>query len=183
MHKKIKKRVLPLSKVYQLLEPGPVVMVTTFDKEQPNIMTMSWYTMIDFEPPIIGCIISNRNFSFNRIKRTKECVINIPTIDLINEAIDCGNCTGKKINKFEKFKLTALPSSTIKAPRIAECYANLECKVIDTSLSNKYNLFILKVTKAWIVTPSLKSPKTIHHRGNGIFMIAGKETKTHSKAK
>jgi hypothetical protein len=43
------KKSFPLSKVYGLLEPGPVVMVTTVRKGRPNIMTMSWHTMIEFE--------------------------------------------------------------------------------------------------------------------------------------
>lgn len=177
-----RKKSLPLSKVYQLLEPGPVVLVSTSDKERPNIMTMSWHTMIDFEPPIVGCIISNRDYSFNILKKTKECVINIPTVELLDKIIGCGNCSGKKIDKFKKFNLTALPSSFVKAPLINECFANLECKVIDTKMLNKYNLFILEVLKAW-TTPSSKPLKTLHHRGNGVFMVAGKEIKTHSKMK
>jgi flavin reductase (DIM6/NTAB) family NADH-FMN oxidoreductase RutF len=45
----MKKKSLPLSKVYQLLEPGPVIMVTTrAAKGKPNIMTMTWQMMIDF---------------------------------------------------------------------------------------------------------------------------------------
>lgn len=53
----------PLKDVYRLIEPGPVVLVTTALKDEKNIMTMSWHTMIDFEPPIIACVVSNRNHS------------------------------------------------------------------------------------------------------------------------
>ena len=73
----------PLSKVYGLLEPGPVVMVTTANSARSNIMTMSWHTMIEFEPPMVGCIISNRNYSFGLLKATNECVINIPTVEIV----------------------------------------------------------------------------------------------------
>ena len=76
------KKLFPLSKVYGLLEPGPVVMVTTLRKGRPNIMTMSWHTMMEFEPPLVGCVISNRNYTFDTLKATKECVINIPTVKL-----------------------------------------------------------------------------------------------------
>lgn len=58
------KRSFPLSKVYRLLEPGPVVLVTTASKGRVNIMAMSWHTMLEFEPPLVGCVISNRNYSF-----------------------------------------------------------------------------------------------------------------------
>jgi flavin reductase (DIM6/NTAB) family NADH-FMN oxidoreductase RutF len=66
-----KKKSLPLAKVYQLLEPGPVVMVTTKAGKKSNIMTMSWHTMVEFVPPLIACVISNRNHSFKLIKKTK----------------------------------------------------------------------------------------------------------------
>ncbi len=135
------KKSLPLSQVYKLLEPGPVVIVTTSYKNKNNIMTMSWHTMIDFEPPLVGCVISNRNYSFAILNKTKECVINIPTVDLIKKVVACGNSSGRKIDKFKKFHLTAKSATKIKAPLIEECYANLECKIIDTHLLKKYSLF------------------------------------------
>ncbi len=176
------KKSFPLSRVYQLLEPGPVVMVTTSRKGKPNIMAMSWHMMIDFEPPIVGCVTSNRNYTFNIIKETKECVINIPTVELATQVIGVGNTTGSKVDKFEKFHLTKVAASRVKPPLISECYANLECKVVDTKMVTKYNIFILEVLKAWI-TPSRKRPRTIHHSGNGSFIVDGKKFKLPSKKK
>jgi flavin reductase (DIM6/NTAB) family NADH-FMN oxidoreductase RutF len=176
------KRSFPLSKVYGLLEPGPVVMVTTARKGQANIMTMSWHTMMEFEPPLIGCVISNRNYSFDALKATKECVINIPTVDLAKAVVSCGNASGRKLDKFQAFDLTPRPASPVKSPLIDECYANLECKVVDTRLVNKYNFFILEVLKAW-VDPKIKQPETLHHRGQGTFMVAGKTIKLPSRMK
>jgi len=176
------KRSFPLSKVYSLLEPGPVVMVTTADKERANIMTMSWHTMIDFEPPIVGCVISDRNYTFGVLKATKECVINIPTVELAEHAVGCGNTTGRKVDKFKTFHLTAVTASHVKAPLIKECYANLECRVIDTRMVAKYSLFILEVLKAW-TDPSRKNPRTIHHLGKGVFMVAGERIKLPSTMK
>jgi flavin reductase (DIM6/NTAB) family NADH-FMN oxidoreductase RutF len=176
------KKNFPLSKVYGLLEPGPVVMVTTARKGKPNIMTMSWHTMMDFEPPIIGCIISNRDYTFNTLKTNKECVINIPTVELAKKVVGIGNTSGRTVNKFKKFDLTPLTSSYVSAPLISECYANLECKVVDMRLVNKYNFFILEVIKAW-TSPSKKQPRTIHHLGKGVFMVAGKTIKLPSKMK
>jgi flavin reductase (DIM6/NTAB) family NADH-FMN oxidoreductase RutF len=176
------KRSFPLSKVYGLLEPGPVVMVTTARKGQANIMTMSWHAMMEFEPPTIGCIISNRNHTFGILKSTRECVINIPTIELVEKVVGCGNSSGRKIDKFKVFGLTQATASFVKAPLIDECYANLECKVVDGGMIARYNLFILKVLKAWI-NPAKKDPRTIHHRGRGVFMVAGETIKLPSKMK
>lgn len=176
------KKSFPLSKVYRLIEPGPVVMVTTARKGRANIMTMSWHTMIDFEPPIVGCVISNRNYTFDILKATKECVINIPTVELAEKAVACGNTSGRKVDKFQAFSLTPTAASCVKAPLISECYANLECKVVDGKMVAKYNLFILEVLKAW-VDPSRKQPRTIHHLGGGEFMVAGETIKLPSKMK
>lgn len=176
------KRALPLSKVYGLLEAGPVVLVTTARKGRANIMTMSWHTMMEFEPPIVGCVISNRNYTFDILKATKECVINIPTLELAEKVVRCGNSSGRKIDKFRAFGLTEAPASRVKAPLIQECYANFECRVIDASMVAKYNFFILEVLKAWI-DPALKDPRTIHHRGRGVFMVAGETIKLPSRMK
>ena len=176
------KRAFPLSKVYGLLEPGPVTLVTTVRDGRPNIMTMSWHTMIDFEPPIVGCVISDRNFSFKSLLATKECVINIPTAELATQVVGCGNSSGWRRDKFADFHLTPLPASRVAPPLIAECYASLECKVIDASLTDRYCLFILQVLKAW-VDPSNKHPKTLHHLGRGAFMIAGRTIRLPSKMK
>ena len=98
------KRSLPLSRVYRLLEPGPVVMVTTRRNERSNIMTMSWHTMMEFEPPLVGCVISNRNFSFDILRNTRQCVINIPTVELAAQTVRVGNSSGRRIDKFAAFR-------------------------------------------------------------------------------
>ena len=176
------KKSFPLSKVYGLLEPGPVVLLTTASKTKANIMTMSWYTMMEFEPLVVGCVISNRNYTFNILKSTKECAINIPTLELAEKVVGCGNSSGRQIDKFNVFGLTQVTASCVKAPLIGECYANLECKVVEEKMVAKYNLFILEVLKAWI-DPTRQNPRTIHHRGRGIFMVAGETIKLPSKMK
>lgn len=176
------KKFLPLSKVYGLLEPGPVVLVSTAGKERPNIMTMSWHTMIDFEPPLVGCVISNQNFTFNSVKTSKQCVINIATAELAKQVVGCGNTSGRDIDKFVKFGLTPRVAELVKAPLIDECYANLECKVVDGKMVEKYNFFILEVVKAWIDS-SISQPRTIHHQGRGRFMVAGEIIRIPSRMK
>jgi len=173
-------RTFPLSQVYRLLEPGPVVLVTTARKGETNIMTQSWHTMMEFEPPLVGCVISGRNHSFDALVATKECVISIPTAELAKQVVGIGNCSGKKVDKFRKFNLTPLPASQVVPPLIAECHANLECRVVDSRMVNKYNFFVLEVVKAWI-DPAMKKPRTLHHQGKGVFMVAGDTIKLPSR--
>ena len=171
---------LPLSKVYQLLEPGPVVLLTTAYKGRANVMTMSWQTMMEFEPPLVACIVSDANHSFAALRATGECVIAVPASKLARKVTAVGNCSGRDVDKFKKFGLTPLKAKRVNPPLIAECFANLECKVADTGFVNKYNLFVLRVVKAWI-DPAQKKPKTIHHHGNGVFTVDGKTIKLKSK--
>ena len=173
-------RALPLSKVYQLLEPGPVVLLTTARKGRANVMAMSWHMMIEFEPPQVACVISGNDYSFAALCSCGECVIAVPARKLASKVVDVGNSSGRDIDKFETFGLTKLPASCVAPPLIADCFANLECKVTDMRLVNKYNLFILEVLKAWI-DPAQKNPKTIHHRGYGTFAVDGEIIKLKSR--
>ena len=178
----IAKRPFPLSRVHRLLEPGPVVLVTTARAGKANVMAMSWHTMIDFEPPLVGCVVSDRNHTFGILKATRECAINIPTVELAEKVVACGNASGAKIDKFAAFGLTPMPARQIAAPLVAECYANLECKVVDTRFVAKYCFFVLEVVRACI-DPAVERPRTIHHQGWGKFMVAGKTIKLPSRMK
>lgn len=171
---------LPLAKVYQLLEPGPVVLLTTAHKGRANVMTMSWHMMVDFEPPIIACIVSDRDHSFAALRATKECVIAIPSVELAEKVISIGNCSGRDVDKFAAFQLTPRKAADVAAPLLADCFANIECRVIDTRFVNRYCLFILEGSKAW-VDPARKNPKTIHHQGFGQFIVDGETIKLKSK--
>ena len=138
--------------------------------------------MLEFSPALFGCCISNRNHSFEMIRRSKECVINIPTIELVHKVVGIGNCSGKKIDKFKKFGLTPIPASKVGAPLIKECYANFECKLAEGKLISKYNLFIWEVVKAHVAIAP-KYPKTLHYRGEGIFMLSGRSLNLYKEFK
>lgn len=167
------KKIFPLKKVYTLMGSGPTVLITSRLKESSNIMPVAWHTMLDFDPPIVGCCIGDHSHTFQIVKETKEFVINIPTSNLIKQVMGCGSVSGRKVDKFKKFNLTAEPASKVKAPLIKECYANLECKLIDTSMVNEYNLFVAKVVAAR-VDSGAKNPKTLHHISGRNFILGGK---------
>ena len=171
---------LALSRVYKLIEPGPVVLLTTARGSRRNVMTMSWHMMVEFEPPLIACVVSSANHSYRALRATGECVIAVPSVQLASKVVKVGNCSGREVDKFAAFGLTPLPSDRVAPPLVAECFANLECRVTDTRLVAKYNLFVLEVLKAWI-DPAQKNPKTIHHHGYGTFVVDGKTIKLKSK--
>lgn len=173
---------LPLDQVYRLLEPGPVVLLTTWEKGRANVMTQSWHLMMEFEPPLVGLVLSERNHSFRAFKKTEECVLNIPTEKLIDAVVGCGNTSGRSVDKFKKYSLTRRPAEFVQAPLLEDCFASFECKVVETSLATTYDFFVVEVVQAW-VNPRMKNPKTLHHCGEGVFMVSGKRVQTISKMK
>lgn len=175
-----RKRDFPVAEVRRFLEPGPIVLVSSGRRGRTNIMTLGWHTAMEFTPALVGCVISSANHSFAMIRRSKECVINLPTVELAPTVVKIGNCSGADSDKFAAFKLTAVPAARVKAPLIGECYASFECRLADARLVQRYNFFIFEVVKAHVATvPRL--PRTIHYRGGGAFMISGTETRRYRR--
>lgn len=170
---------LKLDKVFTLIEPGPVSMVTTSHKGKHNIMTISWHMVMDFTPRF-ALLTGPWNYSFEALKKTKECVIAIPTINLLDKVISVGTTRGKETDKFAEFKLTPLEAAIVKAPLVKECYANIECKVVE--YITRHNIFILDAMKAW-TNGSIKEKTIFHYRGDGIFVADGKTYKRRARMK
>jgi flavin reductase (DIM6/NTAB) family NADH-FMN oxidoreductase RutF len=143
-------------------------------------MTMSWHMMVDFEPPLVACVVSEADYSFAALRATRECVIAVPAVELAPKVVQVGNCSGRDIDKFAAFGLTAAPGELVAAPLVKECFSNLECRIADTRLVNKYNLFVLEVVKAWR-DPKQRNPRTIHHKGHGAFVVDGETLTLKSK--
>ncbi|MFA5074256.1 MAG: flavin reductase family protein [Nitrospirota bacterium] len=173
MNKKTKKLDFPLSQVRRYLEPGPIVLVSSKWNDKTNIMTMGWHTMMEFTPSLVGCVIAESNHSFDMIRKSRECVINLPTTAFTDTVIKIGNSSGAEVDKFPEFGLTPGKATQVEAPLIQECYANFECTLHDASLVDKYNFFIFEVVKAHVAT-SPKYPETLHYTGDGVFMVSGK---------
>jgi len=170
----------PVAGVRRFLEPGPIVLVSSAWKGERNIMTMGWHMIMEFQPSLIGCYIWSENHSFDMVRKSKACVVNIPTVDLAAKVVGIGNTSGRDIDKFAAFGLTAQPAAKVDAPLIGECYASFECRLVDASLIRKYSLFVLEVVKAHAAR-SPKYPRTIHYRGEGVFMLSGANTSRYRK--
>ena len=163
-------RTFPLRKAFMLLEPGPVVLVTTADGGKYNIMTISWHMVMDFTPRF-AMLTGPWNHSYKALVKNKECVIAIPTVDLARTVVGIGACSGSDTDKFEKFGLTPLKAKSVRAPLVAECLANIECRVVDHIA--KHDIFVLDAVRAW-VDEKRKERRTIHARGDGRFVVDGR---------
>ena len=87
--------------------------------------------------------------------------------------VGIGNTSGRQIDKFAAFDLTAAEAHHVGAPLIRECHASFECRLYHDGLVDKYNFFIFEVVKAH-VTAVPKHPETLHYTGEGVFMVSGK---------
>lgn len=163
-------RELELSKAFTLIEPGPVVLVTTYDGSKNNVMTISWTMVLDFTP-MFAITTGAWNHSFAALRKSKECVIAIPTVELLDQVVEIGTCSGSDTDKFAKFKLTALPGKVVNAPLIGECLANIECKVVD--IIRKHNIIVLEAVAAHL-DPARKEKRTVHAVGDGTFIVDGR---------
>ncbi len=171
--KQYRKREYPLDDIRRFLEPGPIVLVSSAHRGERNIMTMGWHMMMGFEPALFACYIWRENHSYGLVRGSRECVINLPTRDLLDAVVGIGNCSGARVDKFARFGLTAEPARKVGAPLIGECYANFECRLHEQRQTREYNLFLWEVVHAHVAR-SPRLPETVHYRGNGEFMISGK---------
>jgi flavin reductase (DIM6/NTAB) family NADH-FMN oxidoreductase RutF len=163
-------RTVALGKVFTLLEPGPVVLVTTHDGKRGNVMTISWTMVLDFTPRF-AITTGAWNYSYKALRKTRECVIAIPTVDLLDTVVGVGTCSGSDTDKFEKFGLTPLPGRVVKAPLIKECLANIECRVVE--IVRRHDIVVLDAVAAHQAS-SRRERRTLHAVGDGTFIVDGR---------
>lgn len=161
---------MKLSKAFTLMEPGPVVLVTTHDGKRCNVMTISWTMVVDFTPRF-AITTGEWNHSYRALKKTRECVIAIPTVDMLDTVVGIGTCSGSDTDKFGKFGLTSVPSRVVKAPLIKECLANIECRVVE--IIRRYDIVVLDAVAAH-ENRSRKERRTLHAVGDGTFIVDGR---------
>jgi len=160
---------LPMEKAFMLIEPGPVILVTTNHKGRNNMMTISWHMVMDFTPKI-AMTTGPWNYSFQALINSKECVLAIPAIDLAEKVVGIGSCSGAEVDKFTEFGLTALPAAEVKAPLVSECLACLECRV--TEYLEAHDIFVLQGVRAWLDQERTER-RTFHANGDGTFVVDG----------
>ncbi len=163
-------RRMQLSKAFTLMESGPVVLVTTNDGRKNNVMTISWTMVVDFTP-LFAMTTGPWNYSYAALRKTGECVIAIPTVDLIDKVVGVGTCSGADTDKFEKYGLTAVKGKHVRSPLIKECLANIECKVLD--IVKRHSIVVLEGVAAYLDS-SRREKRTIHAIGDGTFVVDGR---------
>ena len=129
-----------------LLYPAPVALVSCGDiDDKPNIITIAWTGIICSDPPMVSISIRPHRHSAEIIKERKEFVLNIPTEDMLEKADRCGVISGRDHDKFKEIGLTPVRAGKVKAPLIAECPVNLECKVTDVKALGAHDIYLAEI--------------------------------------
>lgn len=147
----MKKIDVPSAKAYRLIYPKLVVLVSCIDPEtgKPNIITIAWAAPLSMKPPLVGILVAPRRYSHELISKAREFVVNIPTIEILDQAVKCGKVSGRRHDKFFEFGLTPKPAKAVKTPIIEECVAHLECKLTDQITTGDHTLFVGEVVAVY----------------------------------
>ncbi|OPX83748.1 MAG: Flavoredoxin [Pelotomaculum sp. PtaB.Bin104] len=129
-----------------VLFPIPTVLVTScLEERNPNIVTIAWTGIMNSVPPVVYVAVRPDRYSHRLIKDSGEYVINIPTVAMAGQVDYCGMVSGREVNKFEETGFTPVAADRVKAPLIAECPVNVECKVRQVLALGSHDVFIANV--------------------------------------
>lgn len=128
-----------------ILSPVPPVMVSCGDGEKNNIITVAWTGTMCTNPPITYISVRKERYSYDIIDKTGEFVINLVPKNLASVCDTCGVKSGRDIDKFKEFHLTAQKGMLKNAPLISECPVNIECKVKEKLSLGTHDCFISEI--------------------------------------
>jgi flavin reductase (DIM6/NTAB) family NADH-FMN oxidoreductase RutF len=156
-----------------MLAPGPVTLISTMYRNQPNIMTAGWLLPLSLEPTFVGVAVEPTRLTHEFITKTEQFAINIPTVDLLSAVHLCGMTSGREGDKFEAAGLMPTEASEIETPLVDECVGHIECGVIDRVTFGDHDLFIGRVlavsavdeafNQTWQV--DIDAGQLLHHLG------------------
>ena len=164
------------SNALRLLHPMHTVLVSCIGKgEKPNIITVAWAMPTSVNPPLVAISIAPRRYSHSLIEETKEFIVNIPTIEILDETFLCGAVSGRNHDKFREAHLTPLPARKVKPPIIRECVAHLECRLKNQFTTGDHTIFVGEIVEAYADRETfsgvynLEKAKMIFHLGGNEF--------------
>jgi flavin reductase (DIM6/NTAB) family NADH-FMN oxidoreductase RutF len=160
---------VPLSSACRLLHPMHTVLVTCVRRTgKPNIITLAWAMPTSIDPPLVAISVAPERHSHALIEESKEFVINIPTMDIVEETLQCGRTSGRDQDKFKETGLTPIAARKLKPPVIKECVSHLECRLQDQLETGDHTIFVGEVILAY-TNKNVPGAKMIFHLGGNRF--------------
>lgn len=140
---------VPLNQALRLILPGSVGLVTTAYRGQFDVATVSWLAPVGREPPLVAVAIHPSTLTHDLIKRSGELVINVPSLDVLNQIVSCGRFSGQTVDKFAQTGLEVEEGVVVRAPLITQCIGALECAVVNSYQPGDHSIFIVQIVYAW----------------------------------
>jgi flavin reductase (DIM6/NTAB) family NADH-FMN oxidoreductase RutF len=176
------KRALDIRQAHRLLSPGPVMLLTSQYRGQPNLMAVSWAVPVSLDPPLVGVPIRPDRLSHEFVSKSEQFALNVPHLELIGAVHRCGLLSGRDGDKFVAAGLTPEPAAEIEPPLVLECIGHLECGVVERIRLGDHDLFVGQVLavsaheEAFDTTWRLdeEGGRTLHHLGENLYAALAK---------
>ncbi|SHH55203.1 NADH-FMN oxidoreductase RutF, flavin reductase (DIM6/NTAB) family [Clostridium collagenovorans DSM 3089] len=167
-----------------MLNPAPAVLITSKNKEDKvNVFTVAWISTVCTKPPVIAVGIRPERLSYEYIKESKECVINLPSKDMVKVVDFCGVRSGRKLDKIKHFNLELNEGVSIKTPSIEKCPIAMECKLKSITPLGTHDMFLFEVTNIKVNNDLIDEKGKIHfNKANLICYSHGEYFGINSKA-
>ncbi|WP_439106036.1 flavin reductase family protein [Congregibacter sp.] len=124
---------LPHDPLKALIAPRPIGWISSLDANGiPNLAPYSFFNLLSTNPAIVGFSSATQKDSQRNIELTGEFVCNFASVDLIDKINTTSKHVAANVNEFELAGLTEAKSHIIKAPRVLEARAHLECEYVKT---------------------------------------------------
>ena len=136
-----------IKKPTRLIYHNPVSLITSKHKNQKNILTVSWLSVISNDPPSVMISVDKKRASFDLIEKSKKFVINIPNIKMLKDVIYCGNVSAREKDKFKERNLKFSISNN-GGIILDNTIAYVECKTTMEIDFDKRMLFIGEIIDA-----------------------------------
>jgi flavin reductase (DIM6/NTAB) family NADH-FMN oxidoreductase RutF len=133
-----------------LLGPVPPALIGCGFETVKNIITLAWVGVVNSSPPMISAAVRPNRYSHDLIKQSGEFTVNLPHTGQVDLTDGCGTLSGRDINKFEHFNLTAARGILEHAPVIDQCPISMECKVEQSLSLGSHTLFIGRVVATYV---------------------------------
>lgn len=146
-----------------MLNPAPVVLITSQNKEgKVNVFTVAWVSTVCTKDPIIAVGIRPERLSYDYIKESEECVINLPPKSMVKIVDYCGVRSGRTEDKIEHFNLKLNEGVSISTPSLDDSPIALECKLKSITPLGTHDLFLLQVTNVKVDEALIDEKGKIH---------------------
>ena len=128
-----------------MLNPVPVVLVTSKYEEKENVFTVAWTGTICSDPAMVYISVRKERYSHELIKKSGKFCINLVNEELVYATDYCGVRSGKNENKFKTMKLQTESAVAFDCPIISKSPVVLECEVEEIKELGSHDMFIAKI--------------------------------------